>query len=70
MRSNDYHKDTILKKIESENERLTNIRCQKMELLTARRHMKDEAGRQREIMSKKFEWLQNKGQFTVSIFIL
>jgi len=37
-----------------------------MELLNARRQARDDATRQKEAMSKKFELLQNKGQFDVS----
>lgn len=37
-----------------------------MELLNARRQARDDATRQKEAMSKKFEYLQTKGTLNVS----
>lgn len=67
MRANEYKKTQILNKIERDAERCDSLKRQKMELLQTRRDAKDEAGRQKEEIQKKFELIQRKGQLDVSI---
>ena len=66
MRANEYQKQQILNKIESDNARMEELRQQKLELLKTRRNNRDEAGRNKEFMQKKFEILQRKGEIDVS----
>ena len=66
MRANEYHKQQILMKIEKDNERGQNLQYQKFELLNTRRNNRDEAGRRKEFMQKKFEVLKRKGDIAVS----
>ena len=69
MRANEYKKMQILNKIERDAERCDSLKRQKMELLQTRRDAKDEAGRQKEEIQKKFELIQRKGQLDVSILL-
>ena len=70
MRANEYKKQQILNKIEKDGERCEELRLQKMELLKTRRNNRDEAGRNKEFMQKKFEILQRQGEIDVSNFQL
>lgn len=68
MRANDYKKQQILMKIEKDNEKLVNLKNQKFDLINTRRNNRDEAGRRKEFMQKKFEILKRKGEIDVSYF--
>ena len=68
MRANDYEKHQILLKIERDNERCESLRQQKMEMINQRRNQRDQAGRMKEAMQKKFEIMQRKGDIDVSYF--
>lgn len=56
-------------KIEKDNERGQSLQSQKFELLNTRRNNRDEAGRRKEFMQKKFEILKRKGEIDVSFLL-
>lgn len=55
MRANEYKKQQIMNKIAQDNERCEELRLQKLELLQTRRDNRDDAGRNKEFMQKKFQ---------------
>lgn len=67
MRANDYKKHQILLKIQQDDQRAKILQRQKLELLEARRQARDDANRQKEQMTRKFELMQAKGSLDVSL---
>lgn len=55
MRANEFKKHQILVKIQEDDQRAKILQRQKLELLEARRQARDDAGRQKQEMTKKFE---------------
>jgi len=55
MRANEYKKQQIMNKIAQDNDRCEELRQQKLALLQTRRDNRDEAGRNKEFMQKKFQ---------------
>ena len=55
-------------KIERDNDRCESLRQQKLEMINQRRNQRDQAGRMKEAMQKKFEIMQRKGDIDVSNF--
>lgn len=66
QRIQDYEKERVLSKIQSDDIRTYQIKAERNSLLAARREMRSQAEKQKEEMMKAFERMQSKGKVNVT----